>query len=359
MRWQQMLGGWSLQLPTPAFATACSLLRDSLGGKTKTCIIATIAPTVHCQEETLSTLDYAHRAKNIKNKPEARPAHLFWVLGGSWGRGRDAAAGCKKKIWGCWTAPVRQAAAVLPAHSQLPLAHTGLVHAPARACMMCLQINARISKTTHLKEMNFEIEKLKQMLLATREKNGGLGRGRSRGCAGSVPVAASRVRSTRPRGSPAVAACSSACSAARVHQLRAAPRLCPAGVYIPAQQYEDECEERRLLGARCEELEAEAEAVAAQHELAREEWQQEMAAQQAAHELQLGQVRACVCGGGGRLQWHLRARGSCYRACLASGVPAPCAEPACCSRRSSCPPWQTMHALATVLPHVAFLGWWF
>jgi hypothetical protein len=46
------------------------LLRDSLGGKTKTCIIATIAPTMQCQEETTSTLDYAHRAKNIKNKPE-------------------------------------------------------------------------------------------------------------------------------------------------------------------------------------------------------------------------------------------------------------------------------------------------
>ncbi|KAL2899206.1 Kinesin-like protein KIN-5D [Bienertia sinuspersici] len=46
------------------------LLRDSLGGKTKTCIIATIAPSVPCLEETLSTLDYAYRAKNIKNKPE-------------------------------------------------------------------------------------------------------------------------------------------------------------------------------------------------------------------------------------------------------------------------------------------------
>ena len=46
------------------------LLRDSLGGKTKTCIIATIAPTTHCQDETLSTLDYAHRAKNIRNRPE-------------------------------------------------------------------------------------------------------------------------------------------------------------------------------------------------------------------------------------------------------------------------------------------------
>ena len=46
------------------------LLRDSLGGKTKTCIIATISPSAYCLEETLSTLDYAHRAKNIKNKPE-------------------------------------------------------------------------------------------------------------------------------------------------------------------------------------------------------------------------------------------------------------------------------------------------
>lgn len=46
------------------------LLRDSLGGRTKTCIIATVSPAVHCLEETLSTLDYAHRAKNIKNKPE-------------------------------------------------------------------------------------------------------------------------------------------------------------------------------------------------------------------------------------------------------------------------------------------------
>ncbi|XP_057427168.1 kinesin-like protein KIN-5B [Lotus japonicus] len=47
------------------------ILRDSLGGKTKTCIIATITPSAYCLEETLSTLDYASRAKNIKNKPEA------------------------------------------------------------------------------------------------------------------------------------------------------------------------------------------------------------------------------------------------------------------------------------------------
>jgi kinesin family protein 11 len=79
------------------------LLRDSLGGRTKTCIIATIAPTVQCQEETISTLDYAHRAKNIRNKPE---------------------------------------------------------------------VNQKISKTTMIKEMSTEIERLKQDLLTSREKNG-------------------------------------------------------------------------------------------------------------------------------------------------------------------------------------------
>lgn len=46
------------------------LLQDSLGGKTKTSIIATISPAACNLEETLSTLDYAHRAKNIQNKPE-------------------------------------------------------------------------------------------------------------------------------------------------------------------------------------------------------------------------------------------------------------------------------------------------
>ncbi|XP_074354143.1 kinesin-like protein KIN-5D [Apium graveolens] len=46
------------------------LLRDSLGGKTKTCIIATVSPSINCLDETLCSLDYAHRAKNIKNRPE-------------------------------------------------------------------------------------------------------------------------------------------------------------------------------------------------------------------------------------------------------------------------------------------------
>ncbi|XP_055841545.1 kinesin-like protein Klp61F [Episyrphus balteatus] len=46
------------------------LLQESLGGRTKTSIIATISPGHKDLEETLSTLEYAHRAKNIQNRPE-------------------------------------------------------------------------------------------------------------------------------------------------------------------------------------------------------------------------------------------------------------------------------------------------
>ena len=45
------------------------LLQDSLGGNTKTVMMAAIGPADYNYEETLSTLRYANRAKNIKNKP--------------------------------------------------------------------------------------------------------------------------------------------------------------------------------------------------------------------------------------------------------------------------------------------------
>ncbi|KAI9238471.1 MAG: P-loop containing nucleoside triphosphate hydrolase protein [Podila humilis] len=79
------------------------LLEDSLGGKTKTCIIATISPARACLEETISTLNYANRAKSIKNTPE---------------------------------------------------------------------INQKMSKKTLIKEYLLEIDRLKNDLIATREKNG-------------------------------------------------------------------------------------------------------------------------------------------------------------------------------------------
>jgi hypothetical protein len=45
------------------------LLQDSLGGNTKTVMLANCSPADYNFEETLSTLRYASRAKLIKNKP--------------------------------------------------------------------------------------------------------------------------------------------------------------------------------------------------------------------------------------------------------------------------------------------------
>lgn len=44
------------------------LMKDSLGGNAKTIMIAAMSPASICYEETLSTLKYANRAKQIKNK---------------------------------------------------------------------------------------------------------------------------------------------------------------------------------------------------------------------------------------------------------------------------------------------------
>lgn len=46
------------------------LLQDSLGGNTKTIMIAAVSPANYNFDETLSTLRYASRAKFIQNKPK-------------------------------------------------------------------------------------------------------------------------------------------------------------------------------------------------------------------------------------------------------------------------------------------------
>ncbi|XP_063236294.1 kinesin-like protein KIF11-B [Bacillus rossius redtenbacheri] len=46
------------------------LLQESLGGRTKTSIIATVSPALSNLDETLSTLEYAFRARKIVNRPE-------------------------------------------------------------------------------------------------------------------------------------------------------------------------------------------------------------------------------------------------------------------------------------------------
>ncbi len=44
-------------------------MADSLGGNSKTLMIANIGPSETNFQETLQTLKYANRAKQIKNKP--------------------------------------------------------------------------------------------------------------------------------------------------------------------------------------------------------------------------------------------------------------------------------------------------
>jgi kinesin family member 12 len=45
------------------------LLMDSLGGSSKALMIACVSPSHMWAEETISTLNYATRTMNIKNKP--------------------------------------------------------------------------------------------------------------------------------------------------------------------------------------------------------------------------------------------------------------------------------------------------
>ena len=44
------------------------LLKDSLGGNFKTTLVVTCSPHSYNVEETISTLNFANRAKNVKNK---------------------------------------------------------------------------------------------------------------------------------------------------------------------------------------------------------------------------------------------------------------------------------------------------
>lgn len=51
--------------------------KDSLGGNTRTLMIACISPSNRDYMETLSTLRYANRAKNIHNKPKVNEVRVF------------------------------------------------------------------------------------------------------------------------------------------------------------------------------------------------------------------------------------------------------------------------------------------
>ena len=52
------------------------MLQDSLGGNSRTAMIACVSAADDSLEESLNTVKWAHRARNISNRPEAnRMAH--------------------------------------------------------------------------------------------------------------------------------------------------------------------------------------------------------------------------------------------------------------------------------------------
>ena len=55
-------------LTTPSDSKLTRILQESLGGRCKTCLIATVSPSVTAIEESISTLNYAQAANDIINK---------------------------------------------------------------------------------------------------------------------------------------------------------------------------------------------------------------------------------------------------------------------------------------------------
>ena len=122
------------------------LLKDSLGGNSKTIMIATISPADVNHNETLSTLRYANRAKNIINKPtvnEDPNVKLIRELREEIDRMRMVMSGDpamlaavqeqlavkeakEQRLTEEWNEKWREAAKILQEHNALGLKRTGL-----------------------------------------------------------------------------------------------------------------------------------------------------------------------------------------------------------------------------------------
>ncbi len=79
------------------------LLQESLGGRSKTVIIATLSPSVLAVEESASTLNYAQQAHGIQNKPVATSYLTVGAPGalkaGSFGDAAGAGDGTSAQDW--------------------------------------------------------------------------------------------------------------------------------------------------------------------------------------------------------------------------------------------------------------------
>jgi kinesin family protein 11 len=84
------------------------ILQEALGGKSKTCIIATISPSILAVDESVSTLNYAEQANGIKNKVQessvkmvgsAMPAGFMAPTSSSGGGGGGGGGGGSLADW--------------------------------------------------------------------------------------------------------------------------------------------------------------------------------------------------------------------------------------------------------------------
>ena len=127
-------------------STLTWLLKDSLGGNAKTIMIAAISPAEVNHSETLSTLRYANRAKNIINKPtvnEDPSVKLIRELREEIGRLKMIMSGDplmlasveeqlavkeakEQKLTEAWNEKWKEAAKILQEHNALGLKRTGL-----------------------------------------------------------------------------------------------------------------------------------------------------------------------------------------------------------------------------------------
>jgi hypothetical protein len=69
------------------------MLQESLGGRCKTLIIATLSPSVMAVEESFSTLKYAQDAQGIQNKPVAQSFYHVLAPHEAMGSGAQSARG--------------------------------------------------------------------------------------------------------------------------------------------------------------------------------------------------------------------------------------------------------------------------
>jgi len=163
------------------------LLQESLGGRCKTCVIATVSPSAMSADETLSTLQYAQSAHGIVNKPVAQSMLKLNVEGAgrpSTARGDEARnghmTGQTQQDWAemecrmhyLETQAEEAAAALARKHAE----HAALVHraetaegkVEAAEKAAGLAEAARAETLERLEEKNAENERLRALLAARK-----------------------------------------------------------------------------------------------------------------------------------------------------------------------------------------------